>query len=128
MESARKTLPSTEGPALKRKKIPSRAPRRILRNKLRDIQRLIKKKNMNPAMGLPDEAIQEAKRKAEEIQAQLDNMKPEPSTVAANKDQKKTMALRYTGTKMLSVGGPRAFCIQQRRRLHSHQMYHLHFH
>lgn len=104
MESAPKTLLPTKTSLPKRKKAPSKAPRRLLNKKLRDLERLIKNKNKNSAKDLPEQAIQEAEKKVDEIKGQLKALGPEPLlTETVNKNQKNgksnnSKAIRYSGT------------------------------
>ncbi|KAI1320267.1 hypothetical protein EDD11_001482 [Mortierella claussenii] len=60
-----------------RKVAPSKAPRRLLKKKLRDLERLIKNKNKDAARDLPEEAIKDTEKKMADIKKQLEAMGPE---------------------------------------------------
>ncbi|KAF9110490.1 hypothetical protein BGX27_006285 [Mortierella sp. AM989] len=65
-----------------RKVAPSKAPRRLLKKKLRDLERLIK--NKNSLKDLPDEVIQDTEKKMADVKKQIEALGPEISTVTAH--------------------------------------------
>ncbi|KAF9986441.1 hypothetical protein BGZ65_007573 [Modicella reniformis] len=109
----------------KRKKVPSQAPRRLLKRQLRDLDRLVKNKNKNmddaakvlpeqvlPEQVLPEQVLQETEKKIGNLKKQLDDLGPEssssPSTEAKNKDKKpnniRFTEMRRAGRKIISFG------------------------
>ncbi|KAF8930790.1 hypothetical protein EDD21DRAFT_445862 [Dissophora ornata] len=61
-----------------RKKAPSKAPRRMLKKKLRDLERLIK--NKNTLKDLPEEVVQETEKKMGEVKKELEALGPETTS------------------------------------------------
>ncbi|KAF9428879.1 hypothetical protein BGZ94_000658 [Podila epigama] len=91
----------TPQPAEKKKFVrpsaPSKAPGRILKKKLRDMERLLR--NQDTAKELPSEVIESTKKSISEIKQQLDAMPqkpspPAPASVKPKKDPVKLQELR----------------------------------
>ncbi|KAG0303113.1 hypothetical protein BGZ98_006982 [Dissophora globulifera] len=86
MESQQPTEPKKK---FERKSYPSKAPRRLLKKKLRDLERLIK--NKNTLKDMPEEILQETEKKIAEVKKQMDALGPEsaPENATANVSDKK---------------------------------------
>jgi len=97
------TPTTTKAPVPKRKKAPSKAPRRLLKKQLRDIERLIKNKNKKSVKDLPEQALQENVEKADRLKKQIETLGPEPAATAdksvESAKQKSSKAIRFTGTR-----------------------------
>ncbi|KAF9359690.1 hypothetical protein BGX34_008211 [Mortierella sp. NVP85] len=94
------TTPTTKAPVPKRKKAPSKAPRRLLKKQLRDIERLIKNKNKKSVNDLPEQVLQENAERADRIKKQIEALGPEPAATADKRvesaKQKSSKAIRFT--------------------------------
>ncbi|CAO3574868.1 unnamed protein product [Mortierella alpina] len=80
---------------------PSKAPGRVLKKKLRDMERLIQKKDT--LKDIPAEVIQETEKKIVEIKKQIEALGPQtpPPTKKQNKKQNKKSAVEEKGPKAL---------------------------
>ncbi|KAF9175796.1 hypothetical protein BGX21_003950 [Mortierella sp. AD011] len=92
---------TTEGSKKKfeRKVAPSKAPRRLLKKKLRDLERLIK--NKNSLKDLPEEVVQETEKKIADVKNQIEALGPERSAAAQastseDGSSKKSKGLKFT--------------------------------
>ncbi|KAF9209695.1 hypothetical protein BGZ49_002126 [Haplosporangium sp. Z 27] len=74
---AKKTEESSKK-KFQRKIAPSKAPRRLLKKKLRDLERLVK--NKNSLKDMPDEVIQETEKKIADVKKQIEALGPDTST------------------------------------------------
>ncbi|KAK3813217.1 MAG: hypothetical protein J3Q66DRAFT_347647 [Benniella sp.] len=95
------TTPTTaKAPVPKRKKAPSKAPRRLLKKQLRDIERLIQNKNKRSVKDLPEQALQANAEKADRLRKQIEALGPEPTATAEKSvesaKQKSSKAIRFT--------------------------------
>ncbi|KAF9361656.1 hypothetical protein BGX26_000608 [Mortierella sp. AD094] len=82
-----------------RKVAPSKAPRRLLKKKLRDLERLIK--NKNSLKDLPEEVVQETEKKMADVKKQIEALGPETSPAAQTStsedgSSKKAKGLKFT--------------------------------
>lgn len=100
---------ATEKKKFERKVAPSKAPGRLLKKKLRDLERLLQ--NKDKLKDLPEEVVQETTKKIEETKRQIAELAPSASSpavsAAENKQNKKNEAkvaqkssngLKFTGT------------------------------
>lgn len=101
----------TEKKKFERKVAPSKAPGRLLKKKLRDLERLLQ--NKDKLKDLPEEVVEETKKKIEETKKQIAALGPAapPAVAAAEKKneakaaKKSSNGLKFTGTKN-SPGDP----------------------
>ncbi|KAG0015613.1 hypothetical protein BGZ80_009756 [Entomortierella chlamydospora] len=89
----------TEGnKKFERRVAPSKAPRRLLKKKLRDLERLIK--NKNSLKDLPEEVVQETEKKMADVKKQIEALGPEEPAAAqtsTNEDgSSKSKGLKFT--------------------------------
>lgn len=100
MQPKPKTLPATTTSLPKRKKVPSQAPLRIFKKKLRDLQRLIKKQAKDSAKNLPEEVLQDAEEKANQLEERLKVLHDQqPEEKQAYIKIKSSHAIRMTGAR-----------------------------
>ncbi|KAG0027728.1 hypothetical protein BGZ81_005338 [Podila clonocystis] len=78
---------STEKKKFERKVAPSKAPGRLLKKKLRDLERLLQ--NKDKLKDLPEEVVQETKNKIEETKRQIAEMGPVASSPAVSAAESK---------------------------------------
>ncbi|KAG0084352.1 hypothetical protein BGZ93_009613 [Podila epicladia] len=81
---------SSEKKKFERKVAPSKAPGRLLKKKLRDLERLLQ--NKDKLKDLPEEVVQETKNKIEETKRQIAELgpsAPSPAVSAADRKQNK---------------------------------------
>lgn len=97
----------TEKKKFERKVAPSKAPGRLLKKKLRDLERLLQ--NKDKLKDLPEEVVEETKKKIEETKKQIATLGPaaSPAVSAVEKKneakaaKKSSNGLKFTGTKKL---------------------------
>ncbi|KAF9307400.1 hypothetical protein BGZ74_003875 [Mortierella antarctica] len=78
---------SSEKKKFERKVAPSKAPGRLLKKKLRDLERLLQ--NKDKLKDLPEEVVQETKNKIEETKRQIAGLGPSASSPAVSAVERK---------------------------------------